>query len=113
MNKRGMPLCRLVYLSSSPPSFRTIFRKEKTVPKINLASSSALNAARGTVVDEESEFDSMLDFEALTGVDSGFDSHSRLYMHSAVHNNYFSDQALCFIELTYCGGQKYKMSRPP
>ena len=35
-----------LYLSSPPPSFRTIFRREKTVPKMSLASSSALNAGR-------------------------------------------------------------------
>ena len=31
---------RVLYLSSSPPNFRTILRKENTVPKTNLASSS-------------------------------------------------------------------------
>lgn len=30
------------YLSSSPPSLRTIFRRENTVPNISLASSSAV-----------------------------------------------------------------------
>lgn len=34
------------YLSSSPPSLRTIFRSEKTVPKMSFASSSAVNGAR-------------------------------------------------------------------
>lgn len=32
------------YLSSSPPSLRTMFRKEKTVPNTNLASSSVIRA---------------------------------------------------------------------
>lgn len=30
------------YLSSSPPSFRTMLRREKTVPKMSFASSSAV-----------------------------------------------------------------------
>jgi hypothetical protein len=34
------------YLSSSPPSFRTILRKENTAPKMSFASSSALKAGR-------------------------------------------------------------------
>lgn len=33
-----------VYLSSSPPNLRTIFRKEKTVPNTSLASSSVVRA---------------------------------------------------------------------
>jgi hypothetical protein len=36
----------LQYLSSSPPSFRTMFRSEKTVPKTSFASSSALRDDR-------------------------------------------------------------------
>lgn len=36
----------LTYLSSSPPSFLTIFRRENTVPKMSFASSSALNTDR-------------------------------------------------------------------
>lgn len=32
------------YLSSGPPSLRTIFLREKMVPNINFASSSALKA---------------------------------------------------------------------
>lgn len=32
------------HLSSSPPNLRTMFRREKTVPKTSLASSSALRA---------------------------------------------------------------------
>lgn len=34
------------YLSSSPPSLRTIFLREKTVPNTSLASSSALSGTR-------------------------------------------------------------------
>ena len=34
------------YLSSGPPSFRVMFRNEKTVPKMSLASSCAERAVR-------------------------------------------------------------------
>lgn len=37
--------CDARYLSSGPPSFRAIFRKEKIVPKMSLASSWALSRA--------------------------------------------------------------------
>lgn len=37
---RGTEVCS--HLSSSPPNLRTIFRREKTVPKISLASSSVV-----------------------------------------------------------------------
>ena len=41
----------LTYLSSSPPSLRTMFRSEKTVPKMSFASSSALKVGLPVPVD--------------------------------------------------------------
>ena len=71
------------HVSSSPPSFLIMFRKENTVPKMSFASSSALRAWRvwcwGTcpfVVVSETGLDAL----PLDGVDG---NHLRLYIQSA------------------------------
>ena len=69
-------------LSSSPPSLRTMFRREKTVPNISFASSSALRTERAwpppfTYAWEEGR--EVLPAEEIEG-----GSHRFLYMHSAM-----------------------------
>jgi hypothetical protein len=66
------------YLSSSPPSFRTMLRKEKTVPKMSLASSSALKAGRDEDVNPLSAFASDAGREALPPDEVGLGSQRRL-----------------------------------
>jgi hypothetical protein len=50
----GNAICAIedpAYVSSSPPSLRTMLRSEKTVPKMSFASSSGLKAGRPGFVD--------------------------------------------------------------
>jgi len=72
------------YLLSSPPNLREIFRREKTTPKISLASSSLDKAFRGTsllVIPTSPDFGR----SPLGGVGSGF--HRFEYMHSALYGS--------------------------
>lgn len=89
-----------------------MFRNEKTVPNINLASSSALKAERGTAVEEDSVCESALDFMDFAGFETGCDSHSRLYIHSAISEVSFEPSLSSDFETDY-DDQIYKTSRPP
>jgi hypothetical protein len=66
------------YLSSSPPSLRTMLRRENTVPKISLASSSALRAGRDEDANPLGTFTSEAGREALLLEDVGLGSQRRL-----------------------------------
>lgn len=66
------------HLSSGPPNFRTILRKENIVPNINFASSSALSAL-GCEVLSPSLLDCVVLLEELVGLGI----HFFLKMHSA------------------------------
>lgn len=73
-------------LSSSPPSLRTMFLSEKTVPNTSFASSSALNAGRPLPLTAPfaTKAESEGGREVLLPAEEGRWSHRRLYMHSAV-----------------------------
>ena len=74
---RGKSLL-LSYLSSSPPSFRTMFRKENTVPKMSFASSSALRAGRDEDANPLGAFTSEAGREALLPEEVGLGIQRRL-----------------------------------
>ena len=66
------------HLSSSPPSLRTIFRKENTVPNMSFASSSALRAGREEAVNPLGAFASEAGRGALLPEEDGLGSQRRL-----------------------------------
>lgn len=70
-------------LSSSPPSLRTMFRSEKTVPNISFASSSALRAWRAGTVVLSGSFACDVGREVFPEDEVGLGSQRRLYIHSA------------------------------
>ena len=66
------------HLSSSPPSLRTIFRKENTVPNMSFASSSALKAGREEDANPLGAFASDAGGGALIPEEVGLGSQRRL-----------------------------------